>query len=150
MPDLLRNATWLDDHRVIAISTILLSLIMGLTGSIPWTFPALDLGRDFAAFWTAGRLALEGQAVGAYGDPAREALTALIGSGHYPAFYYPPQALLLWGPFGAVPFGVAATAWVVATGTAYAFAVRSLTGQRWMVPIWVRPVPPLGPVTGVP
>src|SRR5690349_10912924 len=47
---------------------------------------------DFAAFWVAGRFALEGNAVSAYDWQAvREAEFALTGSTQYVPFFNPPH-----------------------------------------------------------
>ena len=122
----LRDATWLTADRVVAVGRVLLVCWLGLLASIPWTIPTMQVGRDFAAFWTAGRFALDGRALDAYADPGRDALLALFGPGDYAPFFYPPTALLIWIPFALLPFVMAALCWVTGTAIAYAAAIRAM------------------------
>ena len=126
----LRDALWLSADRVFAFSRIFLLVWLGLTCSVPWTVPDLRIGVDFAAFWTAGGLALDGRAADAYGDAARQAMAALLGGGNYPPFFYPPTAMLVWVPFALLPFGVATAIWIVGTAAAYAAAIRVVLKAR--------------------
>jgi hypothetical protein len=113
---------------------ILLVMSIALTASLPWTAPSLQVVRDFAAFWTAARLAVAGHAADAYGNPAREALTALFGPGTYAPFFYPPIALLIWAPFALLPFAAAAVLWVGASAASYVVAIRAILRTRSYVP----------------
>jgi len=113
---------------------ILLVMSMGLAASLPWSAPSIQVGRDFAAFWTAARLAVVGHAADAYGNPTREALAALFGPGTYAPFFYPPIALLVWAPFALLPFAAAAAVWVGATAASYVVAIRTILGRRSYVP----------------
>ncbi len=131
---ILRHALWLTADRAVAASRILLAILVGLFASIPWTVPTMRVGWDFAAFWTASRLALAGRASDAYGDPERAALAALLGPGDYPPFFYPPIALLFWLPFAIMPFAIAATLWMACSGAAFASAVRATFGSRFVIP----------------
>lgn len=58
----LREADWLTADRVTAFSRVFLVLFSGCVAIIPWAAPTMDVGHDFAAFWTAAKLALEGRA----------------------------------------------------------------------------------------
>src|SRR6185312_630710 len=88
----------------------------------------------FAAFWTAARLALAGQAVEVYGDPARDALTALFGPGVYAPFFYPPIALLIFTPFALLPFTTAAALWIGTTVAGYGSVIGAVVRTRCLVP----------------
>lgn len=139
----LREADWLTHDRVTAFTRIFLVLLIGCIAISPWAIPGMEIGRDFAAFWTAARLALEGRAADAYGEPGRAAIAALFGQKNYAPFFYPPTALLFWLPFAFVPFVTAAILWIISTGAAYAAAIRALLKGESIVPtlafpaVWV-------------
>ena len=126
----LRDALWLNADRAVAFSRVLLLVWLGLTVSVPWTVPGLRIGVDFAAFWTAGRLALDGQAADAYGDAGRQAMAALLGGTKYAPFFYPPTGLLLWVPFALLPFAAATAIWIAGTTAAYTVAIRVVLKAR--------------------
>jgi alpha-1,2-mannosyltransferase len=130
----LRDADWLTEDRATAFTRMLLVQFIGCFAIIPWVIPTLNIGHDFAAFWTSARFALDGRAGDAYGEPARAALAAMFGRGSYAPFFYPPTALFLWLPFALVPFPAAAALWVTATGAAYATAIRALLKGGSIVP----------------
>ncbi|MHC2437028.1 glycosyltransferase family 87 protein [Bradyrhizobium sp. USDA 4451] len=138
-----RDADWLTADRITAFTRVLLLLFIGCVAIIPWAAPTMDVGPDFAAFWTAAKLAREGHAGDAYGDAGRAAVAAVLGHKTYAPFFYPPTSLLLWLPFALVPFATAAIIWVVATGAAYAAAVRAILKGGSIVPalafpgVWV-------------
>lgn len=73
---------------------------------------------DFAAFWTAARMALEGEAALAY-DPAlhRAAMNAALGIDYdrWMSWFYPPQFLLMIAPLGSLPLAAAQAAFTGAT-----------------------------------
>jgi hypothetical protein len=129
----LRDAHWLTPDRAIAFTRVLLVVLIGFVAIIPWAAPTMNVGHDFAAFWTSARFALDGRAGDAYGEPERAALAALFGPGQYPSFFYPPPALFLWLPFALVPFAMAAALWVTATGAAYATAIRAILKGRSII-----------------
>lgn len=130
----LREANWLTQDRVTAFTRVLLVLLIGCIASIPWTVPTMAVGHDFAAFWTAARLALEGRATDAYGDAGRGAVAALLGQKTFAPFFYPPSALFVWLPFALMPFATAAALWIAATGAAYVAAVRAMLKGGSIVP----------------
>lgn len=90
------------------------------------------MGYDFACFWGAGRLALQGQALAAYdwsqlkdfldhemafsADPLRPALP----------FFYPPTFFLAITPLALLPFAAALVVWLGATLAAYLTALRAI------------------------
>jgi hypothetical protein len=123
-----RDARWLTRGRVQAYARILLLAGLALLAASIWkgTGP-LPAAQDFAAFWTASVLALQGHPAEAYGEAARRAMVALIGPGTRPPFFYSPVALLLWLPLGLLPAGLAAALWVCGTAGAYAAAVRAVS-----------------------
>jgi len=86
------------------------------------------LGRDFLNYWTGGRLALTGEAATAYDLARYNALLrdwfSLEQSGM--AFSYPPHALALLAPFGALPYLAAYVLWSVLG--ALGFAAVALGG----------------------
>jgi alpha-1,2-mannosyltransferase len=130
----LREAHWLTEDRAIASSRVLLVLLIGFVAIIPWAAPTMNVGHDFAAFWTSARFALDGRAGDAYGEPERAALAALFGPGQYPPFFYPPPALFLWLPLARMPFAMALAIWVTATGAAYATAISSILKRGSIIP----------------
>jgi len=88
---------------------------------------------DFSSFWSAGRLALEGHPGQAYQEAPHHAVQiALYGDPHRPylTFMYPPFFLLLCLPFAMMAFVPAVALWLVATGAAYASAIRAVLPQR--------------------
>ena len=130
----LRDADWLTQDRANAFARVLLVLLIGSIAISSWAAQTMNVGPDFAAFWTSAKLALDGRAGDAYGEPARAALVALLGPGNHPPFFYPPTALLLWLPFALMPFATAAVLWVTATGAAYATAIRAILKGGSIVP----------------
>jgi len=107
------------------------------------------LGRDFLNYWTGGRLVITGDAASAY-DLAR--YNALLREWFWPeqsgmAFSYPPHALPLLAPFGALPYLTAYALWsglgalgfaAVALGGAPKAADRSIVAAIALAPVvWV-------------
>ncbi|WP_456731949.1 glycosyltransferase family 87 protein [Bradyrhizobium sp. USDA 3364] len=139
----LRDADWLTSDRITAFSRVFLVLFVGCIAMIPWAAPTMDVGHDFAAFWTAARLALDGRAGDAYGEAGRAAVAAVLGPKNYAPFFYPPTSLLFWLPFALLPFATAVFIWIVATGAAYATAMRAILKGGSIIPalafpgVWV-------------
>lgn len=88
------------------------------------------VASDFLSFWAAGRLALQGHAADAYDIVRHHAVEAqaVAGVGLLP-FPYPPFALALFVPFGALPFWAAFAAWIAVTPALYLVATR-----QWIAP----------------
>jgi alpha-1,2-mannosyltransferase len=84
---------------------------------------------DFAGFWTAGELALEGHAADAYREmPHFFKELALHGDTTqlYIAFFYPPIFLLLSSGFALLSYFPALCLWLGSTFVCYAAALRGL------------------------
>jgi hypothetical protein len=89
------------------------------------------LGADFSCFWAGGRAAMI--------DPTRvfdfRYITELqrwsLGQTLRP-FLYPPSALLLFAPLGALPLAVAGAVWTLATGCLFLLSVRRAGGPWWV------------------
>lgn len=91
------------------------------------------IAGDFVNLWSAGRLALEGQAVAAY-DWIAEKQIAIAGVGHdfddYYPWFYPPTFFFAVAPFALLPYVPAIVAWLVVTFPLYVAAIRHIVGQR--------------------
>lgn len=90
------------------------------------------LGRDFSNFWMGGRLALSGHAADIY-DLKRYMLAMraqFSPDQQFMNFSYPPHALALLVPFGALPYGIALPLWLGLSGAAL-FAARPAALRQW-------------------
>lgn len=118
--------------RIAAIAVALAFLFVAVVAMVT------NLGRpfqtDFLSYWSAAKLALAGNAAGAY-DPAVHGAverSAVALQGALP-FANPPPFLLLLAPFGLIPYAAAASSWIVATAAAYGLAARRFApGSRWL------------------
>lgn len=91
-----------------------------------------DKAVDFLSYWAAAKLALTGNAAGAYDVATHRAVEATVAQvGGLLAFPYPPPFLLLVMPFGAGGFGAGFVAWVALTGIAFVLAARAITATRY-------------------
>lgn len=97
---------------------------------------------DFVSFWTAGRLALEGQATDAY-RPLPHFLKQLelhgdVGWG-YLSFFYPPFFLLLCAGFALFGYFSALCLWLATTLACFVATLRAIlpTRLREGVPAWL-------------
>lgn len=71
-------------------------------------------GRDFTNLWTAGRLALEGDAWKAFdADTFRLALLRQTGILSLQNYSYPPHALFIAMPFALMPYYIALVVWTL-------------------------------------
>lgn len=136
----LRDAAWLNPGRARAWCAMLLVgqvLMAGflLAGDYPLDPAGRPVGTDFASFWTAARLALEGRAAEAWDQAAHlAAQRAAFGpETAWYAFFYPPTFLLILLPAGLLPYGLALPAWLGATAAAWWRAMRALLPERWAV-----------------
>lgn len=119
----------LTTHRLVAAARVWCFAMAALAAVVVWAVPHMGVGHDFAVFWVAARLALGGDPAAAYGPAEPAVLVTMFGPGVYAPFYYPPAALLLWLPFGFLPFAPAVAVWAGASLAAFATAVRSLAGH---------------------
>jgi len=134
----LRDAAWLDGPRARAWLRTYVAVVLVVTaGWLLLSRGGVDpagkpLGADFLAFWTAGRLAAEGRAAGAYDPmilgPLQEAAFPGVDAGYAP-FPYPPVFLLACAVLGALPYFAALAAWLAATGYAGWRVVRAWLGE---------------------
>lgn len=83
-------------------------------------------GSDFMAFWSAGRMAMEGHAAAAYDPVALGSVQAEAGRGEVFAFVNPPPLLLAIWPLGAMDYPFAWIAWVAVTYALWLIATRRL------------------------
>lgn len=88
---------------------------------------------DFASFWAAAVLALNGQAAAAYDVALHQAVQNQAGPfGNLLAFAYPPPFLFPLLAFGLLPYGIAALLWVAACFAFYSVASRRIwPGSGW-------------------
>jgi len=93
----------------------------------------LPVPHDFNAFWSAGTVAMQGDAASAYDwtvlRAALERHYPRIFDDQYP-FFYPPAYLLVVAPLGALSYGWAAAVWIAATLFAYAGAAYAIWPKR--------------------
>lgn len=90
---------------------------------------------DFAAFWGAARLAVEGAAVSAFDWQVLSAVMALPESAGnaYFSWQYPPRFLLVIAPLGWLNFSPAFFVYILASIGAFWFALRPWVGERTAV-----------------
>jgi hypothetical protein len=91
-------------------------------------------GVDFTAFWTAGRLSLEGRAQAAYEPVAMHVAerSASLADG-FP-FLNPPPFLLVVTPLALMPHWLALAVWTLGQFVAFLFVARRLMpGASWLL-----------------
>ncbi|HEV2514372.1 MAG TPA: glycosyltransferase family 87 protein [Devosia sp.] len=131
----LRTADWLRRPRLLGYAAILGAFELALL--LVWVFSAHDnldltgkpMGTDFISFWSTSSLALSGTPALAYLPEAHAAVQAAQVGGAaigYFGFFYPPVFLLVCLPLALLPYGVALTTWLIATGVPYLFAIHRL------------------------
>jgi hypothetical protein len=89
---------------------------------------------DFRIFWAAGRLALEGDFLGAF-DLARLAAVHDVLPDAWMPWLYPPGYLLLMMPFGALPFDLSLLIFSALSIVLIGLAVRPFTAGS--APVWL-------------
>lgn len=127
-----RDADWLDARRARAYTYILLG--MCALGAVIWialSHGLIDrsgkpLGPDFMSFYSASKLALAGDAAGAWQPVTHQAAqTTVFGRSFvYWAFFYPPPYLLVCWPLALLPYGAALLIWSVATAGTFVGLMR--------------------------
>src|SRR3546814_629987 len=102
-----------------------LSLVFGLDSSLSWDGPwrgptwaaqkGRPIGRYFIAFWSAARLALDGDPAAAYDIARIHAVQGALAPHpiHPMPWHYPPSFLMLVLPLGLLPYPLALLAWLV-------------------------------------
>jgi len=83
-------------------------------------------GSDFMAFWSAGRMAVEGHAAAVYDPAALGVVQANAGRGEIFAFVNPPPLLLAIWPLGLMEYPYAWLTWVAVTYVLWFLATRRL------------------------
>ena len=82
-------------------------------------------GRDFTNLWTAGRLALDGDAWKAFNvDTFRLALLNKAGILSLQNYSYPPHALFIAAPFALMPYYLSLAVWTVLGFVFFVWAAR--------------------------
>jgi hypothetical protein len=134
-----------DTRRLVAVAglTVLLSELVFLGGAYVQGFFIADhaghgIANDFVNVWAAGRLVLDGHAAQAYDwNIHREMQEAAVGHAFDGAYrwHYPPPFLFAAAAVATLPYISAGIAWLVATGAAYATAIRGIVGERvgWLI-----------------
>lgn len=121
---------------LVAFGILPLVLVIVALDEWPYLHQSLSrgqvIGRDAYVFWTAGRLALAGDLASIYDYPAfQQAVTAVLGpEAGLHVFPYPPPALLMLAPFGALPYPVTLILWSLAGPVAFALAVAAPDFRR--------------------
>lgn len=134
-----------DPRRLIAVVglAVLLSELVFLGGAFFQGFFITDraghgIANDFVNLWAAGRLVLDGHAAAAYDWTIhRQVQESAVGhafAGEY-RWHYPPPFLFAAALAATLPYVPAGIAWLVATGAAYAAAIRGIVGERagWLL-----------------
>src|SRR4051812_38285636 len=110
-PERWRDGTWLTPPlmavagwgMVAGTAAALLPLFISATGTLD--FMGRPLGTDFSSFWTAGRLALDGQASQAYDWRTHYAMQrATHGVDMFFPWSYPPIFLLVAAAVALLPY----------------------------------------------
>lgn len=102
---------------VAAIGFILTIAPRLMPADVPLDAGGRAMGRDFVNVWNASRLAVAGQTtilfdVQAYWDSLRSVFGAAFPIHNWS---YPPHALILFAPFGQMPYLVGLAVWIVVT-----------------------------------
>jgi Glycosyltransferase family 87 len=88
---------------------------------------------DFVTIWSAGRLAVVGQAAAAYDWPTLKLVDESV-LGHpfegYLGWLYPPTFLFVAASLSLFPYAIAFAIWVFGTFLAYLAAIRAIVGDR--------------------
>src|SRR6201996_8140298 len=130
----LRNGSWLTADRARAYSLILLAFYaVAAIGWILLSNGMIDrngkpIGTDFASFYAAGSLALDGHAAAIYDMAAHYAREQQIfGAGiPYYGWLYPPIFLLVAVPLALLPYPVALIIWQGASFALYLAVIAAI------------------------
>jgi len=119
-----------DRFRTFALATLLAVFAWRCT-DILGLLNQQAAGADFAALWAGGRAALSAPDR-VYDFAYVTALQDWPFGGHLRPFIYPPPALLLFAPFGALPLGVAYVLWTALTGALFLWGARRIGAPWWI------------------
>jgi hypothetical protein len=129
-----QSGEWLTVARIRAYSLILLTLYaLAIVTWIALSHGLSDangkpLGTDFASFYAAGSLVLDGRAASVYDMAAHYAREQLFFGAHTPyyAWFYPPFFLLIATPLAALPYLAALAIWQFVTFAGYFAVMRAI------------------------
>ena len=133
----LRSGRWLTADRARAYSVILLAFYaIAVIGWIALSDGLIDrngkpIGTDFASFYAAGSLALEGHAAGIYDMAAHYAREQQIfgAATPYYGWLYPPIFLLVAVPLALLPYAVALIVWQGASLALYLAMIAAILAK---------------------
>ena len=119
-------------EKAIALVALAFSTIFVLTVAVAaWVYfrgPAVD----FASFWAAGRLAIEGSPALAYDIETHRAMEMSVARmGGLMPFPYPPPFLFFVVPIAFKPFWLSYLAWSVVTASLYLIAATRFAPLRY-------------------
>jgi hypothetical protein len=138
----LASGQWLSRERVVRVAAIcglisslcILALLMTAHGTLDYR--GRPLGTDFSNVWTAGRMALDGEAAKAWSWPDHFAVQrALHRKPDVDLFgwHYPPPFLLIATTLASLPYVWALIAWQVSTLALFTAMMRRLVPLREVV-----------------
>ena len=130
----LRDGSWLTRERIrlvalacLILSAVALSAIIGTAKGLT-DYRGRPVGTDFASFYAAGTLILDGEGAAPF-DPARQHARekAIFGPDtEFYAWQYPPFFLLVAAALALVPYGVALAVWQAGTFALYLFSIAAV------------------------
>lgn len=127
----LRSGEWLTSARARGYSLILLGICaVAISGWIALSDGLIDrngkpIGTDFASFYAAGSLVLDGRAGDVYSMAAHYAREQQIFGAAMPYYgwLYPPIFLLVATPLALMPYLLALAVWQISTFALYLFVI---------------------------
>jgi hypothetical protein len=130
----LRTGRWLTAERARGYSLILLAFYaIAIVGWIALSDGLIDrngkpIGTDFASFYAAGSMALEGHAAGIYDMAAHYAREQQIFGATIPYYgwLYPPIFLLVAAPLALLPYPLALVLWQGASFALYLVVIAAI------------------------
>jgi alpha-1,2-mannosyltransferase len=143
----LRSGRWLTPERARGYSLIVLAICaIAAAGWIAISNGPIDrngkpLGTDFASFYAAGSLVLDGRAVDVYNMAAHYAREQQIfgATTPYYGWLYPPIFLLLATPLALMPYLLALAVWQISTFALYLSVIGVIVRRMRMQGIVIGP-----------
>lgn len=134
LAELAARPGWRSGHVIAGLVAVLVAVWIGqawivIARSGDATFPA-----DFRVFWSAAKLAVEGDVLGAF-DVSRLADVQSNSGDTWMPWSYPPTFLLILLPLGALSYGAAWAAFTVVSAVAILTALRPFAPKA--APIWL-------------
>ena len=136
----LKYPDWLTRRRVAQLATILAVISIAAlfyrfaTVSGIYDYKGLLIGGDYSAFWSSGRMALEGRAGDAYDLKMQfEHLSTALNDPDAPkiAWLHPPIFFLVVTPLSAMPYTISVYCWLLMGGTLYLSLIWHLD-KSWL------------------